>query len=253
MKKIIIFLLILLLTLTVSAESQFKNAGELFQYWEGNDAYPDYVCGVWSTDGGYINLTIAVLDTEEGNSGKEEILDLIENDATVTFAYGEYSYNYLRHVQDELEPYYGTETGLISSGVDVMGSRVNIGILTDKMNSPEALTMLEELRGKYGDVFTVEADEMVYDLMLEEKLPTIVTTPMQTARDYTAFVVICASLLFLLTFILLRRKVAVTDTGDSVTHSALSKRDVEDMISESTVDYPDELDEKIGNRIKKEN
>ena len=56
---------------------------------------------------------------------------------------------------------------------------------------------------------------------------------MQGAKDYTLFVIICALLLFLLTFIVLRGRVAVTDTGDNVTQPPLTRREVENMISQS--------------------
>ena len=245
MKKIFVFVLMLLLTVTVSAESQFKNAGELFQHWEGNDAYPDYVCGVWSTDGGHINLTISVLDNEEGNRGKEEILDLVENDATIIFEYGEYSYNFLRRVQRELEPYMNLETGFISSGVDVRGSRLNIGILEEKLGTPETVAMLEEIKEKYGDIFSVEASKMVELYTLEEQLPDVILDGNKVSSDHMAFAVIGAMLLLLLAFVVLRRRVAVTDTGDTVTNAPLTKRSVKKMIASSTVEYPSELDEKI--------
>lgn len=249
MKKILVLMLMLMLCVNVSAEESFETAGDLFQYWEGNDAYPDYVCGMWSTDGGYYNLTIAVQNTEEGNAGKEEILALVENDATVTFVYGENSYNYLRRVQRELEPYFGEETGLVSSGVDVMNSRITIGFLEEKFGTPENIALMDELREKYGDVFTVEVGAIVYTL--EEKLSdvAIVNFSEKSVKDYTVFWIIGSLLLLLFAVAVLRRRVAVTPEGDTATDVSLTKREVENMVKNADVEYPTELDDKILNKI----
>ena len=114
MKKLTAVLLVLTLlfgfSLTAFAEeAKFEKMKDLNNYWAENDAYPDWFCGVWTETGSLNNLVVAVLDTEEGERGKQEILDLIEDDSSVTFTYGEYSRNYLVSVQHsftyEISPY----------------------------------------------------------------------------------------------------------------------------------------------------
>ena len=58
MKKIITFVftifLICLCSVAVSAEeAKYNTAGDLYEAWCDN--LPDYICGVWSTDGGTNN------------------------------------------------------------------------------------------------------------------------------------------------------------------------------------------------------
>ncbi|MBE6650232.1 MAG: hypothetical protein E7613_02850 [Ruminococcaceae bacterium] len=252
MKKIIVVLLMMMLSITALAQEQFENAGELFQYWEGNDAYPDYVCGMWSTDGGYFNLTISVQNTEEGNRGKEEILALVEDDNSITFVYGENSYNYLKFVQNELIPYFGKESGLIMSGIDVMTSRINVGFLEEKMYAPETVALMEELRGKYGDVFTVETSGLVYTYT-EDIPPVSVDFIEKSAKDYTAFAVIGGLLLLLGAAAVFRKKVMVANTGETLTRGTPSKKEVEEAVKNTKIDYPSNLDTKIKEKIDGDN
>ena len=55
----------------VSSNIEVKTMNDLFQYWELN-GYPEYVCGVWSTDGSEQNLTVGILENTEG---QKEILE----------------------------------------------------------------------------------------------------------------------------------------------------------------------------------
>ena len=78
----------LIFSCTVSvcaAEAQYSTAGDLYEAWCSN--LPDYFCGVWSTDGGTTNLTFGIQNNASGNAGKQKILELIENDSSVTFVY----------------------------------------------------------------------------------------------------------------------------------------------------------------------
>ena len=83
----------------------FPTLFDLFQHW-CNDGYPDYVTGVWSNDGSSYNLTVGLVDGTAGEAGKQEILDLIENDASITFTTQTYSHNYLMRIQDALFSQY---------------------------------------------------------------------------------------------------------------------------------------------------
>ena len=99
----------------------YKTMGDLYQLW-GMEGYPDYVCGVWSNDGTMDSLTVAVTKDEKGETGKKEILSLIENHESVDFTYMTYSYNELRQVQRGVEEILMRETdagNLNSWGVGV--------------------------------------------------------------------------------------------------------------------------------------
>ena len=87
-------------------EGKYATMGELYQAWGGYEGYPDYICGVWSTDGGMSNMTVAVTKDKAGERGKEEILSLLENPNSVTFTYQSYSYQELQEVNEAVVVLY---------------------------------------------------------------------------------------------------------------------------------------------------
>lgn len=258
MKKVCIgvFALLLFCALSVPALAEaavFQTAGDLFLYWEENDAYPDYVSGVWSTDGGMQNLTIGVLNTEEGNAGKEEILALIENDATVSFAYGSNSYNRLTDVMESLQPYFKRDLGLSFAGVDAISGTISLGILEERQNDPATIAMIEEMRQAFGDVFVVEyTGELVHTLVGTTGAAVTYTEP----RVFFAIggIVVLLTMLTAV-FVIKKRQMSVlqTSTGETVAANApLSKREVEHAVKDARIDVPAELDRKIFDTIEKE-
>ncbi len=257
MRKIVCILLFLLISVcSVTAfaeEAVFETAGDLYQYWEENDAYPDYVSGVWSTDGGITNLTIGVLDTEEGNAGKAKILALVKNNATVTFAYGARSYNELTDVMDRLMPYFEQDRGLVSGGVDVMTGTVRLGIHEERKDDPETIAMLEEMRQTFGDVFTVEYTGLVYTLVDTEVAVDAVTyTDPRVFFAVAAAVVLLAALTTAL--VLKKRQMAVvqTSTGETVEADArLTKSEVEYAVKNDAEAPSDALKQRVLDKIEK--
>ena len=169
MKKLTAVLLVLTLlfgfSLTAFAEeAKFEKMKDLNNYWAENDAYPDWFCGVWTETGSLNNLVVAVLDTEEGERGKQEILDLIEDDSSVTFTYGEYSRNYLVSVQHSFTYEIFQELGLSYTAFLDDKCRIELGILYEKRNDPKVQEKLEEIKKQYGDIFTVKyVDGLVSD------------------------------------------------------------------------------------------
>ena len=167
MKKYVLLLLAALLCCGAAhaQTDQFANAYELYESWYANQtdwtksAYPDYVCGVWSTDGGMDNLTIAVLEGAAGEAGKAELLDLVADDATLTIVTQKYSHAELREIQEELTPSLGYETGAYGIGVYEMDNRVHIDINTD---NPGAEAFMEECLKKYGDRIVFEGGAGVF-------------------------------------------------------------------------------------------
>lgn len=258
MKKLIITLIALALVLcsavTVAAKDEFATAGDLYQYWS-ETAFPDYVCGVWSNDGTMESLTVAVQDNEAGNAGKQEILDLVADDSSVTFVYREYSYNYLRNVQDEIFLYFEKDTGLISTSVNQHKNRVDLGILTDRKDDDATREMLAELQEKYGDIFIVSYYEgiCIDDAVAEEIGAVIVTTEGSNA-PIAQIAVICAVVLLLLavTVFAVRKKTLTlqTNTGENIsTVATLSVHDVENMVKDSNAEVSSDLELKIMSEI----
>ena len=268
MKKIIVFLFAVLLSVGCFATDvqTYANAGELYQAWAEN--FPDYICGVWSTDGGMTNLTFSVLEGEIGEAGKQEILALVEDDSTVTFEYGTVSRNYLVQVQEELLPYFEKNIGLVSSGVYEMENRIGLGILQDKKDSPEIAEMLDELKAEYGDIFFVEYTADGIDLLVAP-LPNVNLTyssenkVMVEGKDSTTekeatlpvwCFAIAGIVMATVALVLVLRKnsaaVRVTNAGN-ITESCLSCNDVEEMVKESKLNVSKELDEKVLNDIEK--
>ena len=261
MKKTFALILSLFLiatsTITCFADAPYHTAGELFrEYYNGYDALPDYICGVWSTDGGEENLTFAVQNTEEGNAGKLEIIELVENDLTVSFVYQHYSYNYLCRVQDELLPYLEKRIGIIASGVYQYENNVTLTVREKDRNSNEIVSALKEIKEKYGDAVCIE--------YLNGNITTTdLTAPMSPffsslpENSSSPFFFACAAVLLLFSaaalFFLFRKK-ALLQTNNGKTHSfaePVTNKDVENMVKNSNLYVSEELDEKIMKDIEK--
>lgn len=250
-KQLVLLFCVMLIAVCHAEDGMYATAGDLFQSWSEN--YPDYICGVWSTDGGMNNLTFSVMNNADGENGKAEILSLVEDDSTVTFEYGDVSRNYLTKVQEELLPYFEKDLGLSFSGVYDMENRIGLGILTDMKDNSETIAMLEEFKLKYGDIFFVEyTSEAVHTLEVTlSDIPVVVQKDSNTVW-YVAFAT--AAVILTATFVLLLRKsnasVKTTNAGN-VTENAFSLKDVEAEIKNAEFAVPSELDERIMNDVNK--
>ncbi len=261
MKNLIAVILTLMLICTCSVtvfadEAKFNTAGELYQYWHGNNAFPDYVCGVWVENGDMTKLVIAVQNTDEGNAGKQEILDLIEDDSTVTFEYREHSYNRLREVQDELFPYFEKNLGLVSTGIYETDSKVVVGILEEKKDDPATVEMIKEIKSLYGDMIEIEyTGPAVADVDIEPAIVNIdeFVNNNITSADYLPFIAVGIVFLAFVSIFIFKKKRAMmlrASTGDTIVSSApLTAKEVENIVKKSTVDVPTDLDEKIFSAI----
>jgi len=255
MKKTAGILLMLILFcmggITVLAESAiYKTAGDLYQAWcDGSAQMPDYLCGVWSSDGGSENLTFGIQNTDEGNLGKQEILDLVEDDSSVSFVYQKYSESYLNQIQDEIFPYFEKDLGLVSSGVYVMENHVGIEIHKGRKNDDATKQMIKELEAKYGDAISITYAEG-YVVATTDQLST---GPSSVGISLLNGVLIALALALVLAVILFfaiksKTQTLVTNTGATVSSSAYSSADVEKMAAQSE-DFPSQLDEKISSFI----
>ena len=260
MKKLFVTVIMLVFVFTcaasVTAADEFATAGDLYQYWAATYP-PDCVCGVWSTDGGSTNLTIAVQNNKAGNAGKQEILDLVADDSTVTFTYQEYSLNYLRGVQDEIHPYFAKDLGLTYSGVDEYNNRLTLGILEERIDEADTQAMILELYEQYGDIFIIEYSNG-FVATLEE---TVADMPSVILRKNSVdsahiIIVVCAAgiMLFTAIFVILSKKknalTLQTNTGESMSApGSVSLKEVENMVKSSTAEINPDLDAKIMNEI----
>lgn len=165
MKRILIILTAFLLAIPTfsfaEGENTFRTAGDLFQYWAGLESfpmspYPDYVTGVWSTDGSTENLTFGVTEDAAGEAGKEEILSLIEDDSTVSFAYQTFPHRELMEIYGKLVSDLGSDTGAYGMGVYEMENCVMISI---DVSAPGAEAFMEECLAVYGDRVAFEEGE----------------------------------------------------------------------------------------------
>lgn len=266
MKKLISILLAIFLisTFTVNAtasEEKFEKMKDLNNYWAVNDAYPDYFCGVWTETGSLNNLVVAVLDTEEGNRGKQEILDLIEDDSSVTFTYGDYSRNYLIGVQNSFTRDMFTEIGLTYTAFLDDKSRIELGVIKDKENNPASLKMLEEIKEKYGDVFIIKYVDSYYVdglvLGIEDVGGVIeynISPNPESNSPNFLYVAVAVSLLLgvACVFLVSKRRQAFllkTNTGATFIATPLSIKEVEAVIKNTEIEFPSDLDKKVMKQI----
>ena len=159
MKKFVTFLFAILLICSCSViasaeEGKYDTAGDLYEAWY--ETLPDYICGVWSTDGGASNLTFGIQNTELGNAGKTEMLELVKDDSSITFVYQEHSRNYLLQIQKELDGYFEKDFGLISTGLNEKNNCIVLGIFEERKDEADTQKMIGEITQKYGNAVSVE-------------------------------------------------------------------------------------------------
>lgn len=237
-------------------QATYPTLFDLFQHW-CNDGYPDYVTGIWSTDGSSYNLTVGVTNDAAGEAGKQEILDLVENDASVTFTTQTYSHNYLMQIQEELFPYFEQEElGLVGSGVYDMENCVHVEFLTEKENDEVSLNFIAKLEEKYGDAVSISYTEG-YVLRTEEI--SLTTPPAPSIGGKSSFsplliagMILIPLLVFGIYFALRKRFIPVlqTNAGGTVTRSdTLSVKEVEELVKDSSLTVSKEVYEKVMERI----
>lgn len=238
-------------------EMSFPTLFDLFQQW-CNDGYPDYVTGVWSTDGSSYNLTVGVTNDETGEAGKQEILNQIEDDASVTFVTQTYTHNYLIQIQEELFPYFKQEElGLVASGLYDMENYIGVEFLAEKANDKATLNFIAELQEKYGDAISVSYTEgyaFTDDLLSSTTVG--LTDPLSPSTDgnpsfspiLVAELIAIPLLIFCAYFALRKRFVPAmqTNTEGTVTRTGkFSVKEVEELVKDRSLTVSKEVDEKV--------
>ena len=251
MKKIITLILTIVFICSCSiiasaAEAKYNTAGELYEAWCEN--LPDYICGVWSTDGGASNLTFGIQNNAAGNAGKQEILDLVKNDSTLTFVYQEYSRNYLLQIQREIDEYMKKELGLISTALNEQNNCIDLGILKERKDDVATQDMIKEIADRYGNAVTVEYTDEILEITIGEEQ----SLQSQHFLFYTMGII--AVLLVGMFFVFQKRNVLLLQTNNGATVSTAtfpSTKEVENLVRKTQYDIPSELDQRIMNEINK--
>ena len=245
----------------INTNQTYPTLFDLFQHW-CNEGYPDYVTGVWSTDGSYYNLTVGVTNNTAGEAGKQEILDLVEDDTSITFTTQAYSHNYLQQIQDELFSYFEQDLGLVGSGVYDMDNYVHVEFLTERANDEATLRFIAKLKETYGDAISVSSTEG-YTLRLTTEEIGLANPLAPSTGGNSSFSPLLAAgliliplLVFGLYFALRKRFVPVMQTNDvgTVTHTGkISTKDIEKMVKDNSLTVSKEMDERVMKELKKSN
>lgn len=252
---IICLFMVCVCSVLASAEESgiYENAGQLYEAWVSQEGVPDYISGVWSTDGGTENLTFGVVKGEAGEQGKQEILALVRDDSTVTIVYQTYSRNYLYLIQREIEDaYFEAGLGLVTAGVMEMENKLRFEVHTDFVDNADTLAMIQHVTEQYGDaVYFSYVDTYPQFVGGTQPAPTgpilMMTNPQNQVFPF-AFV-LCGLVLAFLLFIEIQRRrvmaVAADGTPMVMDEKPISKRDVEAAIRETDIKPSEALDDRV--------
>ena len=244
----------------MNRDGKCATALDLCQYWStiytGVSRYPDYICGVWSVDG-TTDLMFAVTENEAGEAGKQEILDLVEDDSTVSFTYLTYTYAELRAIQSEVTAYLSVlykKGELHSWSVGVDESENVVGVMIGELETTD-IKAINAFLNQFGDKVVCEygcyMEEQMLNLELEGSLPFQQNQDNRSSKPtYNPWIFCLIAILFLFgAFMIFRRKmIPVTVTGrlkNLVNKGSLTKKQVETEYRENILIPSQSLDDKI--------
>lgn len=264
MKRVISLMICLYMvcicSVMVSAEesSIYENAGQLYEAWVSQGGVPDYISGVWSTDGGTENLTFGVVKGKAGELGKQEILALVRDDSTVTIVYQTYSRNYLYRIQEKIvDEYFGKGLGLVTAGVKELENKLCFEVHIDYSENADTLAMIQQVTEQYGDAvyFTYVNTYPQFVGGTQPPVPTgpvlMVTNPKNQASPFVF--ALCGIVLAFFFFIEIqkRRVMAVAADGTPVVmdEKPITKKEVEAAIRKTGIKPSDSLDDCVMHSI----
>ena len=259
MKRILIlaisFLMILNFSVMASAQEDgvYENAGQLYEAWMRQGGVPDYITGVWSTDGGNVNLTFGVVKGEAGEKGQQEILALVRDDSSVTIAYQTYSRNYLYQIQKEIEDvYFEAGLGLVTAGVMEKENRIRFEVHTDFADNADTQVMIQKVTDQYGDaVYFRYIDTYPQFVGGTEPAPTgpMLVMPNPQNQMFPFVFVLCGIVLAFFLFIEMQRHrvIAVAADGSAIAleKSQISQKEIEETIRKTEIQIPESLDHRV--------
>ena len=222
-----------------TVDGKYATMGDLYQAWGGYAGYPDYICGVWSTDGGMSNMTVAVTKDEAGERGKEKILSLLENPNSVTFTYQSYSYQELQEVNEAIvERMIAGDQSIVACGIYEMENKVHVSVLE---TAEDAEKTAQKLVKTYGDKVTVELGSMLFD-----------TTTMEETYDRGVpgvLLVLAAAVVLIGITVAVKLPARLTSAGKVITEHPMSRRQVEKLVAGSTEIPSERVEEQIKKRL----
>ena len=259
MKRIISWMICLLMVcacplMAYADESGiYENAGQLYEAWMRQGGVPDYISGVWSTDGSTENLTFGLVKGEAGEQGKQEILALVRNDSTVTIVYQTYSRNYLYRIQREIEDaYFEAGLGLVTAGVMEMENKIRFEVHTNFADNADTLAMIQQVTEQYGDaVYFRYIDTYPQFVGGTQPAPTSPILVMMNPQNQVfpfVFVIFGVALVFLLFIEIQRRRVmAVAADGTPMVmgKKSITKKEVEATIRKTEIEPSEALDDRV--------
>lgn len=259
MKRVISLIICLFMlcicSVMVSAEEGgiYENAGQLYEAWVSQEEVPDYISGVWSTDGGTKNLTFGVVKGEAGEQGKQEILALVHDDSTVTIVYQTYSRNYLYRIQREIEDaYFEAGLGLVTAGVMEMENKLRFEVHTDFADNVDTQAMIQHVIEQYGDaVYFSYVDTYPQFVGGTQPAPTspvlVLTNPKNQAFPFALALCVIVLICFLFAEMHRRRMMAVAADGTHVfmDEKSITKKEVEAAIRETDIKPSETLDDRV--------
>ncbi len=262
MKKFLLlvmcFLMLYSCAVSVSAvdDGTYENAGQLYADWVTRDCVPDYITGVWSTDGSTANLTFGVVKGEAGEIGRLEILELVKDDATVTIVYQTYSRNYLYRIQDAVvDAYFEAGLGLVTAGVNEYENRLCFEVHIDFAENTDTLAMIRQVTEQYGDAVCFSYTDTYPQLSLGTQSPTptghvlMVTNPQNQGLSWSFTLALCGFILAFFLFLQIRKQgaLAITEAGTPVVINELpvGKKEVKAAIRKAEVQPSESLDNRI--------
>ncbi len=262
MKRMILlamcFLMVCTFAVTVSADDGgiYETAGELYEAWVSQDCVPDYITGVWSTYGGTVDLTFGVVKGEDGEKGRQEILALVRNDATVTIVYQTYSRNYLYAIQEAVvDAYFGKNLGLVTAGVNEYENKLCFDVHIGFAENPDTLAMIRQVTEQYGAAVSFRSVDGVIQLVNETQPPSptgpalVVTNPQNQPFSFGFALAFCGIALagFFLMQIHRRRVMAVAADGTAVVadERPISEKEIEEAIRNAEAKPSEALDDRV--------
>lgn len=231
------------------ADGKYATMGDLYQAWGGWEGYPDYICGVWSTDGGMTSLTVAVTDDQAGEKGREEILSLLKDPGTVTFTTHKYSYAQLLQVMEEITAQMVNENPFVACGVYEMENAVHV---TVNKNHPAAEDTIGRLTAQYGDMVVVRAEDWVFrtaiaDAPAEQMLVELAAKP--SAGTYLPVILVLTLLSLAAVAFVVKRPARVTNTGRVVTEERPTRAQVEAALAQRTETPPERVEQELNKKL----
>lgn len=242
---LIILLLACALPVSGAEAGQFRSAGDLWEHWCQTDSIPDFITGIWSTDGTTENLTFGVVPGQEGETAKNWILSRITDDSTVTFVTQTYSRNYLWAIMEDVNTYFDLGLGFMSAGPSEYDNVVYVELHTDYENNPDSLTAVAELTEKYGDAISVSFTDTVYVTTLESVTPPdpflLMPAPKKAVSPLPVLVFLC--LILGCVILMTERKRQLLLTGGGI--AEISAASIEQQIRNTVPAVPGTLDDRI--------